>query len=343
MVILWCRTLTDMRRLLWICCLSTLAIVILGMLSGASPERLSAGESYDANDLALILVMTLPLIMYLFSTTRGAVMRLLLGGMAFICLLAILRTQSRGGFIALVGVGALILLRTPMSRLNKVLTIAIALVIFLGMSDHAYWDRMGTILNPQSEYESTGGGRTEIWKAGLKLIAERPWGVGIDGFVTAEGLSHGGFGKWSSAHNSFIQLGVELGVVGMVIFVLLLVTALKQLRGIRALSRDTGHLAGKARLKDKAATIPFEKNIGVLASTLETSLLGFAIGGFFVSHAYNALLYTLIAVTICCHRLLQSEKTSEASANRMPTGVAREAMNRKSSRQIPGTTPSNNQ
>jgi O-antigen ligase len=80
--------------------------------------------------------------------------------------------------------------------------------------------------------------------------------------------------KWSAAHNSFVQIGAELGVLGLGLFVALFAVA------VRALSR-VGRGQGAAAF---------------LAQTLTASLVAYVVSGFFLSAAYWAYLYTLLGM-----------------------------------------------
>lgn len=317
LVIYWCRSLIDIRRLLWVCCLITAALVVPGALAGTpSGERYHFDSmSYDPNDLALLLVMALPLVLYLFSTS-GRLAKVLLVLAALLCLYGIVLTQSRGGFLALITVGALIFWRNQMSRPSKLVIAVVAAIVFGVLAGTAYKERIATMWNPQDEYDRTAGGRTDIWKTGLMLMATRPWGVGIDAFVIAEGLSHGGFGKWNAPHNSFLQVGVELGIVGLVIFVRLLVYIIKDLRRVQAADhpdrRSASPRYSMTPVRRSLISSPQAKagdtqgQIVALAAALEISLWGFIVGGFFLSLAYSSLLYVMLGLSLSCSRLAQT-------------------------------------
>ena len=303
MVVFWARSVVDMRRIIWASCLGVSALVLSGVASGAAVERFHAGSiSYDANDLAFVIVIALPLMVYLFSISRLP-LKVLVSGMIFISLYGVVLTQSRGGFLALVVVGLLILLRSRGGMATKVGIIALALVVFGSLAGVHYWDRMFTILA-----DDTGTGRTEVWKTGLGILVTHPWGVGIDNFTIAEGMVHGGFGKWNTAHNSFLQLAVELGIVGFFVFIVLITATIRDLWRIQATPEEKASpktfrqqsLSDALRVKGtlRPGLLP-------LANALETSLLGFVIGGFFLSQAYSPLLYCILALSLACKRMVR--------------------------------------
>jgi len=345
LVIYWCRTVQDLRRLSWVYCLGPIALVVFGLLFGSpsveSPgaygtptQRFYAGSgTYDPNDLALLLVTVLPLMLYLFSTSRS-VLRAVLVGMMFVSLYAIVLTRSRGGFLTLMAMGVLIVLRTGLSRAHKILVVGVALLVFLGLAGGSYWDRMETMWNPQTEYDRTAGGRTELWKTSVKLMLTHPFGVGINGFNTAEGLSHGGTGEWKTAHNTFFQMGVELGFAGLFVYVLLLARTIKELRQVQGnLLATTEYLTPVPRTgairwhpssilagRDIAGKENRDalRNFAQLASMLEISLWGSVVGGLFLS---NASPYLVVALSVGCIRAATSLVISSSSPSRSPVGI----------------------
>ena len=332
LVIYWSRTIDDVRRLLWVYCLGSVSLVIPGVLSGhAGQERYSLDQlSYDANDIALLQVMAIPLILYLYSTS-GRYGRWISVGMVTLCLYGIILTQSRGGFLALVVVGGLILWRSSMSRAAKLRIAALGLLVFGVLAGTAWKERILTMWDPQTEYDQTAGGRTDLWKASLVLLAKRPWGVGIDNFVTAEGLSHGGSGKWSAPHNTFFQVGVELGVVGLAIFIHMLARTLRSLRLIKISIKPPKLPVLVRRLPMRPPRAPAQEldesgHLYQLAEALEMTLYGFIVAGFFLSHAYSAMLYIMLALGLVFTRLAKLTDVSTAPAlRRVPKATMNEA------------------
>jgi hypothetical protein len=253
--------------------------------------------------------MALPLIVYLYSTSSRR-LRIVLGGMVLLCLYGVVLTQSRGGFLALVVAGSLILSRSSLSRSAKMSIVALGIVVFGVLAGTAWKDRIRTMWDPQSEYDQTAGGRTEVWKASLILLATHPWGVGIDNFVTAEGLSHGGTGKWSASHNSFLQIAVELGLVGLVVFFRLLRGAMKTLHQIKMSIQPrapTPFLRTVASKRPTKGTQELDErgHLFQLAEAVEITLWGFIVGGFFLSQAYSAMFYIMLALSLVLARLAQ--------------------------------------
>jgi len=332
LVIYWCRSLEDVQRLLWICCLSIAILVVPGVMSGQDDMERYQGDvlTYDPNDLAFLFVLVLPLVLYLYSVSERKA-KIVLVGMGMLCLYGVVLTRSRGGMLALMVVGGLLLSRSRLSRSAKWNAVAAAVIVFGILAGTAWKERITTIWDPQTEYDRTGGGRTEVWKTGLILLVTRPWGVGLDGFVTAEGNYHGGAGKWSAAHNSFLQIGVELGVAGLFVFIRMLAGIMKSLRRIELIVKPTPEDGPGQRvkpplwrqLKKRTRGPDDDQGLFQLSEALEISLWGFLVGGFFLSQAYNSMLYIMLGLGIVCLRFTQDVSSGagmgEPRWRRLPT------------------------
>jgi O-antigen ligase len=157
---------------------------------------------------------------------------------------------------------------------------------------------MSTIWRPTSGGAYVESGllpRVELWKRGVGFFLAAPLtGVGVGAFEVAEGRSHGGSGAWMTAHNSFVQLGAELGVFGFTLFLALIVLGIRDARRVvRAAKRD-------ARLRP----------LTWVARAVEMSLYAYVVEGFALSQAYSPMLYFLIAVAVALR--LQVERTAPA-------------------------------
>lgn len=236
---------------------------------------------YDSNDFATLVASTLPVAVHLVVRRGWRVPRLAGVGGVVALLLAFIWANSRGGFLALLAAALVMLLgyRVVSGRVR----FGVALVAVLGFvvaAGPAFWARMDTITDPHEDYNMTSSeGRWQLWKRGMGYMEMRPLlGVGVGGFPSAEGMlsagakearAHGRGEKWSEPHNSFVQVGAELGVPGLLFFVAMLWTAVRGLRG----AQDPG-----------------------FAVSLVAAVAAFAVGGFFLSLAYKEMLYVLIAL-----------------------------------------------
>lgn len=238
--------------------------------------RLTVTNSYDPNDLAFVMVSMMPIVYYMMKSHQG-IKRLFLFTTLLTMLMTVVYTGSRGGFLGLTLIASVILYRETKSIIRALFFVLVLSSLMVIVAPASYWDRIAA---KDYNYQKGGGGRLDIWKNGAALMLKHPiTGVGIGGFETAEGLSHGGFGKWSSAHNSFVQIGAELGIMGLILFGKLLASSIRSLKECWQSSR--------------ADAVP-----NWLLDGTEVALYGYVATGFFLSQAYSPVLYLLVGLTI---------------------------------------------
>jgi O-antigen ligase len=292
------RGLADLRRLAWlqIAGVTLFAAVIVARSQMGSDGRLLAAAYYDVNDLATLIVCTLPLALYLWRWSDGRWARLLVTASAVLLMVTLVKTGSRGGLVGFLAVAAYVLLRFPaLSRAKRLGAVALLAILLVALANDRYFERMRTILHPETDYNWSSRsetGRMEVWKRGIGYMVSHPvLGVGARAFPVAEGTlapeavlrkPYGRGFKWSVAHNSFIEVGAEIGVLGLALFVALFRGA------FRALSRIRRGPGGEAAF---------------LAQALAASLVGFAVTAFFLSQEYSAYFYTLLGMIVALARI----------------------------------------
>ncbi len=296
--ILSVNTSKDLKRINWGLIFSLVVMVVVAFKSEITPEmrgRLTVSLAYDANDLALVLTVSAPIVYFLMNQEKG-IKKIGLFMLLVPILYIIIKTGSRGGFMGLLATAILILIKDKNKRAKKFIIFGILAVIFICFASPDYWERIRTIWS-ESDYNVSGeGGRVDIWKKGVIMMLDKPFtGVGAGAFVTAEGLGLGGIArKWSAAHNSFIQMGGELGLGGLILFIALFISSLRSLK----------------QMKLSVKNMDMEENLWLM-NALEVSLYSFMVAGFFLSQAYSALLYFLIANCIILKKLAVNTSTNK--------------------------------
>src|SRR5207248_1911845 len=265
------------------------------------------------------VVCTLPLVLYLWRKPAGPWSRALLAAATVFLMVALGKTGSRGGFLGLVTVGGYLLLRLRgVSTLQRVATVALLAILLSTLASDKYFERMGTMLHLSQDYNWSGKsetGRLAIWRRGLGYMIDHPFlGVGAAAFPVAEGTlapeaqeqrRYGRGFKWSAAHNSFIQIGAELGVGGLILFVALFAAAFRVLGRLRA--------------------VPLVE-IAVLAQILTGSLVAFIVTASLLSQAYSAYLYTLLGMVLGLWKIASFTRPPAPAGSAPPApGVASRA------------------
>ena len=211
---------------------------------------------------------------------------------------AFVRSGSRGGFVALMAMGGYVVLRyTAVALRWRLSALALVGLVLVGTASDTYWRQMETILSDSDYNHTEESGRLQIWRRGIGYMLEHPiLGVGPNNFGAAEGtlspfaarqqFGHGV--RWNAPHNSFVQVGAELGVPGLVFFVAIIASAFTVLRRSRKGDGIVADVRGS----------PAE-----LTQALTASLIGFVVGAFFLSLAYSEMLDTLIALVAGLYKL----------------------------------------
>lgn len=307
------RSLREFRVVVWGLIWAIAALQVMSFFFNVSPDgRLVVTNTYDKNDIAFVMVCALPL-MVVMSYVGARSVRLISVSIVALTVPVIILSESRGGFIGFLVVGILLLFRLSSRRsVSHLLLVIGAILLFTVFTPESYWARISTIwggITPggeSSDYDTSGlrGARWDIWMNGLKLLIERPFlGVGAGAFEVAEGLSHGGIGKWQAPHNSFIEVGAELGVGGLLLLLFLIFRAIQNCRSVVRLGRHDPQ---------------FEQCVW-LAHGLEISLYGFIVAGFALSHGYSQILYFLLAMSIVLKRLTMPVARPETGPTEIPS------------------------
>ena len=291
------RSFRDVERLMLVYFVVTVvyaAVVLSRFQLNAEDWRLNHLYTYDSNDFATLIASAMPLGLYFVLAQRRPLLRAL--AIVGLVVLAVgqIRSASRGGFLALLAVAAFVLLRfTTLPARSRLVGLVVILAVIFTTATDRYWIQMQTILNPNQDYNATSdAGRIKTWERGLTYLAGYPvLGVGVNNFPVAEGTisplarrQERGIGvRWGAAHNSFIQVGAELGIPGLLLFVGVIASAFASLARVARNARRTG---------------PAGIGVSRLAQSLMAALVGFVAGAFFLSLAYADMLYTLVALAI---------------------------------------------
>jgi O-antigen ligase len=299
-LLLYCvRAFAELRNLL-LAFVGSVGVLELGVLLFNVKERVRITGTYDPNDLAFVMVCALPMAIMLMLVERGA-LRYAMLPVVLLGLVTIIMTKSRGGFITLLVVGMIILAKLP-SRIPLFRTGLLigGVLVFSLFAPQSYWDRITTIWGDEEEQteeriekpeepsqeDYLKGGfspRWDIWMTGIRLMLENPLlGVGINAFALAEQGETFGRGRWTAPHNSFTQIGAELGLVGLGLFVFLLY---RGIRNCRTVIRQTRR-------------VPQLQYHLWAAHGLETAIYGYIVAGAALNHAYSNIFYYLIAMSV---------------------------------------------
>jgi O-antigen ligase len=168
--------------------------------------------------------------------------------------------------------------------------------------------RLASIVDLESDYNmdpNNDRGRGQIWERGMRAVAERPWGYGVQAHQMVD-LRFGGRG--AAAHNSFVEIAVELGVLGAV---LLLRVYAQSFFGLGRIRKSLALEANRTPTQDEQA---------VFYRMLQAGLVANLVAGFFLTMAYASTLWALVAVTMSCLALHAPAREPKIRRALLPDG-----------------------
>ena len=216
----------------------SLIITLLGFSSGARLEskRYTAG-TFNVNDLGLMFALGIPMAWYLVLAQRGRVMRWINAAYVPAAVVGVLLTASRGAFVATVIASSMVVGSMPKLPLRaKVLGLFILAAALFGADyvvPRSSWQRLAQGQQSLQRWDLTG--RTAIWEVGLSHL--RPHllvGLGAAAFPVT---TYDETGRAWVAHNTYLGILIDEGIVGLALFLLLGCVLLRSLRHLAPLER----------------------------------------------------------------------------------------------------------
>jgi O-antigen ligase len=187
-----------------------------------------SGAGQNANELSLILSLSIPLAWYLASeqkpTTGSVFLKVINYAFIPLALLSTILTASRTALITDIP-GFLYIAGTmhkvkPFYRVLVISIIFTAFIIVWPLIPQATFDRLSTFSTSISGNDL--GGRTRLWKESFEIFLKHPiLGIGSNALSSTGQL--GAF-----AHNTFLSIMAELGLVGLTLFLSVLLIVFLQ-------------------------------------------------------------------------------------------------------------------
>ena len=154
----------------------------------------------------------------------------------------------------------------------------------ISFAPQKYWSEVETITDT---HEETAASRINYWKAALRMFRDYP--------ITGVGASNGGIHmpmylpgvknsitEWGRAfHGTLPQVLAELGSLGFIFYILMLITAIKYLNRLTKRKSDTPN-----------------DNVWVLSNSIMIGIISYITTATFLSTAYYPQLWTLYTLTM---------------------------------------------
>jgi O-antigen ligase len=277
-----------------------------------SPERLTGGIR-DANELAAILVPALAFALFGVVATRSPLLRWMLGSCAAISALALFRTDSRGGLVALTVtfVAALMLAGPVRVRVASLM----ALTMGAGILYYTTFAPPEALARVTRVEEGGGSGRTDIWAIALDVWHHHPiFGVGTGNFRVIEPAYALGdvsiqrldliVDRALVVHNTYLQFLTEIGLIGFGLFATLVLAAFVIAgRAVGSFSRSR------------------DLEMELLSRGLIIGAIGMFAGFFFISAQYLKQLPLLLGALVALSSIARTSRSGPEPMESSRTGM----------------------
>ncbi|WP_234421722.1 putative O-glycosylation ligase, exosortase A system-associated [Parazoarcus communis] len=279
------RTKREMMAFAWVIALSIAFYGIKGgiftLLSGGGSRVYGPLGSYieENNALAVALIVVIPLLRFLQTTLTSVWQKHAMTVAMVLCGMSVLGSHSRGGLLAITAMVAVLWWRGR----NKVLTGIIVLIAgsaALSFMPEHWWARMDTI---STHEDQSAMGRLNAWIMAFNIAKENFFG---GGFSIYNSYVYGMYAPDPthvvSAHSIYFHMLGEHGFVGLFIYLGLWISTWFAASALRKHGRRQAETEWCVEL----------------GSMVQVSLVGFAVGGAFLSLAYFDLSYNVMALTV---------------------------------------------
>ena len=286
----------DVKQFAWVIAMSLgfwgLKGGVFTIVSGGGDHVWGPPDSFitDNNDLALALVTTLPLIWSLQTQVKKRWQRLGLIGICVFTVISVVGSYSRG---ALLG-GCVMLLFLWIKSRTKLMTGLIVLLLIplvFTVMPAQWFVRMSTI--DAYNQDASALGRINAWHFAMNVAAHNFLGGGFKVFSQQMFLLYAPDPlDYHVAHSIYFQALGEQGPVGLLLYLALMICTWR-----------TG-----TRIIQFCKNRPDLKWASDLAAMCQVSVIGFAVGGAFLSLTYFDLYFDVIALLVVLEKFIFSKQ-----------------------------------
>jgi O-antigen ligase len=253
-------------------------------------EGYSAALTENPNDMALMLNLLIPMGVALLAFNRGLLRRAVLVGMIVLAAAGVVVTFSRAGFLTLAAMTVLYLLRmVGQGKALRVVGVLVLAAWAVTLLPPGYTNRLATISNIDTDPTHSAQDRWADTEAAFGYFVSHPVvGAGVGQNMLALNEARGS--AWREVHNVYLEYGVELGVIGLGLFLSLYAFCLQKARWVR-----------------RRASVGRRRSLAAMAEAMEVALVAFGIAAFFHPVAYHFYFYLIAGLAVACWRIAEAD------------------------------------
>lgn len=243
----------------------------------------------ENNAFALATIITLPLVHFLQLQLSKPWQRHAMSVIMLLCVASSLGSYSRGASLALAAMGLVFWWRSERKGLITIILMIVLLALLPMMPEH-WWARMETIKT--YEDDTSAMGRINAWIVAWEVAKNNLFGAGMS---YQHQLYFSMFGVYETvvraAHSVYFQILGNHGFIGLLLYLGIWISTY----------RTAGWLRKNA--------IHIEETVWTaqLGSMVQVALVGFAVGGAFLSLAYFDLSYNMLIMVVLAKKWVESK------------------------------------
>ncbi len=207
-------------------------------------------------------------------------------------------SSARGAYLGLVVIIAFLVITNFSIKRLPLLIIPVILILSRLSADH--WERFFSV-SLDADQGGTGGQRLALWSAAYRMMSSNPlFGVGsgesgnvFTDYATLDEMYRVG-GKIGEqmikTHNMTLQVGADMGFVGIGILILIVIVCFRDILSTRKLCKKNG----------LNTLLNYNNALGI-------SIVGLLVTGQFANRGYTFQLYTMICLTYCLKMIATRE------------------------------------
>ena len=284
------------------------------MLSGGGHKVEGTPNWGDNNQVALIVLMTMPMLGCVREVSEVRLLRL--GALAGIILsvICVVATASRGGLVGLL-ILALASFATTRHKVRYLAAMLVAALVLIHTVPASWTQRMDTI--ESADQDSSFMGRVVVWKLSTLIALDHPLLGGGLHAVQSQTVWNAyvpSFGELSfipteepdvhphAAHSIYFEILGDTGFLGLAVFLGIVASCVVASFRIKVAARGRPELEWASRL----------------ASALQLSLLVFLVTGAALSAAYHDLVFLLFGLFSAVRAAVAAESSSRRVVDGQP-------------------------
>jgi hypothetical protein len=252
----------------------------------------------NPNDLALHLVIFTPIAVALGVASKNKFFKLTYFISAVFMVMGNIVTQSRGGFLGLLGVAVVLVWKFgKKQRFKTGLISSIVGLMVMVFAPGNFGLRMLSIFIPGLDPVGSSDQRRDLLIQSLWATLYNPQGLGIGNFtvISIRNLE---------THNAYTQISSELGWLAILAYMILLISPLRKL----------GAIERRMFAREDFSWVYY------LAIGVQASMIGYMVSSFFGAVAYQWYVYYPIAFAICLRRIYQTGQAEKGNPSAEESG-----------------------